>query len=169
MKKTLITICCIAICLMLVLTGCTPLDHIEDTNGADDYSLQQITEDNVVSLNMGTRGSISESQLSFNFGDFALSDGVKYSSSKFTGVYLLYTTTLFRGSDIHVMLGNFKINGGNFAFYVVFDGKIVGQVTPSGEGLSEFILENVDKTASLEYIIAGESASFEFVIPGGLL
>ncbi len=168
MKKTLITICCMAICLMLALTGCSIPDHIEDTNGADDYSLQQITEDDVVALNMGTRGSISESQMSFDFGDVAITNGVKYSASKFTGVYLLYTTTLFKGSDIHVMLGNFKITGGNFAFYVVFDGKIVGQVTPSGEGLSEFILEDVDKTASLEYIIAGESAGFEFVIPGGL-
>ncbi len=168
MKKTLITICCIAIYLAFILAGCAIPEHIEDTNGEDNYTLQQITEEDVVALNMGTRGSINESQMSFNFGDLAITDGVKYSSSKLTGVYLLHSTTLIKGSDIHIIIGNFKIHEGNFAFYVVFDGKIVGQVTPKGDGLSEFILENVDKTASLEYIIAGESANFEFVIPGGL-
>ncbi len=143
-------------------------DHIEDTNGADNYSLQQITKQDVVELKMGSRGTVSESEMSFDFGSLAISDGVKYSADKFTGVYRIYAATLFEGSDIHVMLGDFKIHEGNFAFYVVFDGVVVGQVTPSEAGLSEFILENVEKTASLEYIIAGESAGFEFVVPGGL-
>jgi hypothetical protein len=142
-------------------------EHIEDTNGADNYSLQRITKQDVIEQKMGSRGSVSESELKFNFGSLTVSDGTKYSSGKFTGVYRLYTATLFKGSDIHVMLGDFKIREGNFAFYVVFDGKVVGQVEPGESGLSEFILENVDKTASLEYVIAGESADFEFVVPTG--
>ncbi|MBE6596553.1 MAG: hypothetical protein E7641_02675 [Ruminococcaceae bacterium] len=141
------------------------IDHIEDTNGPTDHSLQQITKQDVINQKLGTKGTVSQSELHFDFGSVSVSDGVKYSSDKFTGVYRLHTATIFKGSDIHVFLGDFKINGGNFAFYVIFDGEIVGQVEPTDVGFPEFILENVDKTATLEYVIAGESASFEFVVP----
>jgi len=45
----------------------------------------------------------------------------------------------------------------------VFDGEVVGKLEPSDDIVAEFTLENVDKTGDLEYIIAGESASFSFV------
>ncbi len=138
-------------------------DHIEDTNGADNYALQTITEQDVVELKMGSRGTVSESETQMNIAGLSISDGRKYSSSKFTGIYQLYATTLFKGSDIYVNLSQFEIKEGNFAFYIVFDGEIVGQIVPSETGVSEFTLDNVEKTGSLEYIIAGESASFEFI------
>lgn len=140
-------------------------DHIEDTNGADNYSLQRITEQDVIDQQMGSRGTVTKSETRFNFGSVGVSDGKKYSSDKFTGVYVVGTpSTIFKGSDIHVMLGEFKIKAGNFAFFIVFDGKVVGKVEPDKDGgFSEFILENVNKTGSLEYVIAGESASFEFI------
>jgi len=140
-------------------------DHIEDTNGADNYSLQTITEWDVVEQKMGTNGTVSESEIRYDFTGLKISNGRKYSSNKFTGVYRLYTTTLFKGSDIYVDLAEFEIKEGNFAFYIVFDGEVVGQITPDEFGLSEFTLKNVDKTGDLEYVIAGESASFTFVVP----
>ena len=88
-------------------------------------------------------------------------------SKKFTGVYRLYTATLFKGSDIYVDLAGFEIKEGNFAFYVVFDGEVIGKIEPDDFATAEFTLENVEKTASLEYFIAGESASFEFIAPTG--
>jgi len=136
-----------------------PPEHIEDTNGADNYSLQTITEENVIKKDMGSRGSVSKNE--WHIGN--LSSGVKFSSKKFTGVDLLYSTTLFKGSDIYVSLSTFEIKEGNFAFYIVFDGEIVGKIEPSDDVATEFTLENVDKTGALEYIIAGESASFSFV------
>lgn len=138
-------------------------DHIEDTNGADNYSLQTITEQDVVKQEMGARGTVRERETHLDIAGWSVSDGIRYSSDKFTGVSMLYNTTLFKGSDIHVTLAEFEITEGNFAFYIVFDGEIVGQLTPSEVGVSEFTLENVEKTGSLEYIIAGESASFEFI------
>ncbi len=143
------------------MLGGPRLDHVEDTNGADNYSLQTITEQDVVEQTMGTKGVVSQSET--HLGN--ISGGVKYSSDKFTGVYRLHAATLFKGSDIYVQLSEFEIKEGNFAFYIVFDGEIVGQVTPSEVGVSEFTLENVEKTGSLEYIIAGESASFTFTAP----
>lgn len=37
-------------------------DHIEDTNGADNYSLQTITDRDVAENKMGSRGVVSESE-----------------------------------------------------------------------------------------------------------
>jgi len=137
------------------------VEHIEDTNGADNYSLQTITEQDVIGQKMGTKGSISKSET--HLGN--ISSGIKYSSKKFTGVYRLHATTLFKGSDIYVSLAEFEIKEGNFAFYVVFDGKVIGKIEPSDAATSEFTLKNVEKTGGLEYVIAGESANFEFITP----
>ena len=140
-------------------------EHIEDTNGADNYSLQTITEQDVVDQKMGSRGTVSTSELQYDFAGLNVSSGMKYSSKKFTGVYLLHTTTLMKGSDIYVSLAEFNVTGGNVAFYVVFDGELVGQVEPNESAMAEFKLDNVEKTGTLEYIIAGESASFTFIAP----
>lgn len=142
-------------------------EHMEDTNGADDYTLQTITEQDVIEQEMGTRGTINETETQFNVAGVDISSGVKYSSKKLTGVSMLYNTTLMKGSDIYVSLAEFEVKEGNFAFYIVYDGEIVGQVEPDETGVSEFLLENVEKTGSLEYVIAGESANFQFIVPAG--
>ena len=142
-------------------------EHIEDTNGADNYSLQTITERDVVTQTMGSRGSVSESEIRYDFTGLNISSGKKYSSNKFTGVYRLHTTTLFKGSDIYVDLAEFEIKEGNFAFYIVFDGEVVGKLTPDEFASAEFTVKNVDKTGDLEYVIAGESANFTFILPTG--
>lgn len=152
----------VAVCVVIFILNPAP-EHIEDTNGADNYALQSITERDVVEQKMGSRGTVAESEAYLEIGSLTISDGVRYSSNKFTGVYLLYTTTLFKGSDIYVSLAEFEIREGNFAFYIVFDGEVVGQVEPCDGASSEFRLDNVNKTGSLEYVIAGESASFSFV------
>ena len=136
-----------------------PPEHIEDTNGADNYSLQTITEQDVVEQKMGSRGTISKNET--HFGN--ISSGIKYSAKKFTGVNRLHTSIIFKGSDIYVSLSSFEVKEGNFAFYIVFDGEVVGKLEPSDDIVAEFILENVEKTGDLEYIIAGESANFSFV------
>lgn len=140
-------------------------EHIEDTNGADNYSLQTITEQDVIEQKMGARGTVREVEFPIEIAGVTISDGIRYSSDKFTGVSMLYNTTLMKGSDIYVSLAELQIKEGNFAFYVVFDGEVVGQAEPSENALAEFRLDNVEKTGTLEYVIAGESASFEFLAP----
>ena len=140
-------------------------EHIEDTNGLDNYALQQITAEDVVANKMGCRGGLSTSKSHWGIAGINVSSGTKYSCKKFTGVSQLYMATVFAGSDVHVYLSDFRVNSGNFAFYVVLDGEIVGEVKPDDAGVAELIVENIDKTATLEYIIAGESANFEFTAP----
>ena len=65
-------------------------------------------------------------------------------------------------------MANFVVNEGNFAFYVVFDGQVIGQVIPDETGWAEFTYDGIDKTGTIEYVIAGESANFSFVAPTGL-
>lgn len=142
-------------------------EHVEDTNGADNFELQSITEQDIIGLKIGSRGSVSQRERQVTVAGWQVSDGVTYSSKKFTGVYMLYSTTLIKGSDIYVSLAEYEITSGNFAFYIVFDGEIVGKILPSDDALSEFYLENVDKSGTLEYVIAGESASFKFISPLG--
>lgn len=165
LKKTLLGIFAVVfIVVFAVWMFLTPRpEHIKDTNGADNYALQTINKGDVVKMKMGTRGSISQRETQYNFDDISISGGIKYSSKKFTGVYCLYTATIFKGSDIYVMLPEFKIKEGNFAFYIVYDGEVVGQVEPNEFGIAEFTLNDVKKTADLSYVIAGESANFSFV------
>ena len=168
MKKTLggvfaVVLLAVGAAWMLLNPG---PEHIEDRNGPDNYSLQQITKEDVVALKMGSRGGPSESETQWNFGPLSVSSGIKYSSRKFTGVYRLYSCTIFKGSDIYVQLADFQVKSGNFAFYVVFDGRVVGEVKPDEFGTAQFTMENVNKTGTLDYIIAGESANFSFVSPG---
>ena len=135
-------------------------EHIADTNGADNYELQVITEENVVNLNYGTRGGINEKRDGFNAGGLSLSNGIKYYSKEFTGVYELYTCDILKGSSIDVTLVDFKIKSGNFKFYIVLDGKIIGEIKP--DTMANFSFDEVEKLSTLQYIIAGESANFEF-------
>ena len=157
----LIAMAVIIMAVVMVIKNPAP-EHIEDTNGADNCALQQITEEDVAALQMGSRGWLGEKEKKLNLGIVSFSDGVEYSCKKFSGVRVMYTCTVFKGSDVELYLTDFKVRGGNFAFYVLFEGEVVGQVVPDEFGYAEFLLENVDKTGTLEYVIAGESADFEF-------
>ncbi len=140
-------------------------EHIEDTNGPDNYALQTINEHDVLAQKMSARGSLGEAEAHLDLGNVSFSSGTRYSSKKFTGVQLLYHTSLIKGSDIVVNLADFNVKSGNFAFYVVFDGEIVGEVKPDDMGLANFRLDNVNKSGLLEYVVAGESANVSFVAP----
>ena len=137
-------------------------EHIEDVNGAEDHSLAVITQQDIVEHKMGSRGGISTGESGMDIGGISILSGIKYSSKKFTGVYPLYASKLFKGSDIYVRLSNFEVNSGNFAFCIVFDGQVIGTVEPDEFGTAEFQLDNVEKTGTLEYVLAGESANFKF-------
>ena len=140
-------------------------EHIEDTNGADNYNLQTITEQDILGQKIGVRGTLSQRETHLDIAGVNISSGVRYSSKKFTGVSLLHASTVFKGSDIYVTLAEFEIKEGNFAFYIIFDDEIIGKIIPSDSAYSEFLLKNVEKTGAVQYVIAGESASFEFVLP----
>ena len=130
-------------------------DHIEDTNGADDFSLQTITDENIISMDFGCVGGPTISRNSL-FGNT-----VKFSSDKYTGVSeILYDNIVIGESDFTVNLSSFEVTGGNFKMMVVCNDEIVATLEP-GENVT-YCLEDVSGYVSLR--IAGESASFSFTM-----
>ncbi len=129
------------------------LEHIEDTNGADDYSLTTITDDQIINKSMGSMGFSKTERKSL------LSNGtVEFSSKKFTGVYEVFYSNYIGKADFELHLDNFVVNEGNFKMVVVNDNKIVATIEPGTT--IDYRLEDVTGTVSL--IVAGESANFTF-------
>ncbi len=128
------------------------LEHIEDTNGVENFELQTITDDNIVNQDTGAMGVSVKTN--------SISNMTEISSKKFTGVYEVLYSNLIGKSDFLLNIYDLKINSGNFKMVVVHDGEIVHTITP--ENAEEFLLEDINGTVSL--VVAGESADFSFKI-----
>ena len=128
------------------------LEHIEDTNGAANYNLQTITDQNMINQDIGS--------LNLKSSTGFLNDGVTFKSDKFTGVYRIMLTNYIFPSDFVVDVAGFTINNGNFKMVVVNDDKIVAVIEPGI--FANCRLENLIGSVSL--VIAGESADFSFTL-----
>lgn len=127
-------------------------DHIEDTNGADNHSLQTITDENITKMDTGSIGGPKIQR------DMLSGDAVTFSAKKFTGVYEVLYDNFVLPSDFDLDLFNYEITGGNFKLVVVHDDKVVATLEPGT--FVDYRLEDVTGTVSLR--LAGESASFRF-------
>ena len=128
------------------------LEHIEDTNGADDYALTTITDEQIVDRSVGALNVTTQNGL--------INDMVTVSSDKFTGVYEVMYNNYIDSSDCVIQLYDFTVSSGNFKMAVVHDGEIVATLEP--DSIVEYRLENISGKVSL--MIAGESADFSFSI-----
>ena len=126
------------------------LEHIEDANGADNYALQTITDENIIKGDVGA--------LNFSKHTSPLNDGITFYSDKFTGVAEIMLTNFILPSDFDLEVAGFHVNSGNFKMAVVHDGEIAAVLEPNL--FASCYLEDITGTVSL--VIAGESADFEF-------
>ncbi len=152
-KKALLTVgavVLIAVAGVWFLFGGT--GHIEDTNGADNFSLQAISDREIIDISTGSVGGpkISRSVLTGNT--------VEFSAEKFTGVYEILYDNFIGKSDFVLDITNYNIHGGNFKMVVVHNDEIVAELEP--DMFVEYRLEDVKGYVSLR--IAGESSSFTF-------
>ena len=131
--------------LLCALTACGSV-KIEDTNGPDDLSLNTITDQNILKLDLpsGGYGVRTTSNLATCYG------------KEFSGVTEILSTNLIAGT-FAVDLMDFTVTGGNFRMVVVNDGKIVADIAP---GTDQISLDGLKGDVSLR--IAGESAAFSF-------
>ena len=143
----------VAIIAAVIMLLNNPIEHIEDTNGADNYELQTITDDDIINMEMGCKG--------YSVTTNNITKMTEISSGKFTGVYEVVYSNLLGKSDFVLNIYNFKVKSGNFKMAVVHDGEIVDVLTV--ESAENYILEDVSGTVSL--VIAGESADFSFEMP----
>ena len=149
-NKLFVPVILIAVIIAGIMLFNTDLEHIEDTNGADNFELQTITDEDIAKIEMGS--------LNVGVSTNNITNMTEISSSKFTGVYEVLYTNLIGKSDFLLNIYDFQINSGNFKMVVVHDGEIVHTITP--ENAEEFLLEDISGTVSL--VIAGESADFSF-------
>ena len=154
-KKTLTTVAAVALVVVAgvwFIFGGT--EHIEDTNGADNYALQTITDENILNLDAGAVGGPNLSRNSI------WGETVEFSADKYTGVTEILYDNFIGTSDFVVSLSSFAVSGGNFRMVVVYNDEIVATLEPGSP--VEYRLENVTGYVSLR--IAGESASFSFTM-----
>lgn len=147
--KKLISMLLIAL-MVVCVCGCGVT--IEDNNGADNYELATLTEDNIIKMDTGA--SSYKSSTSGN------SSYTKYSSKDFSGVEEIYTST-YTNSDVIIDLVDYKIDGGNFKLVVVCDDEIIHTFEPTD---TADICTLKDISGALSVRMAGESAAFEFKI-----
>jgi len=140
----------VAVAVLWLILGGT--DHIEDTNGPDNYALQTITDENIIKMDIGATGGPKISK------NILQGDNVEFSAEKFTGVYEVLYDNFIGKSDFEIDLSGFVVEEGNFKMVVIHNDKIVATLEP--DLFVEYRLEDVTGTVSLR--IAGESASFTF-------
>ena len=149
MKRLLVFL--LTVSFMLSLTACGI--EIEDTNGPDDYSLETITDENIINMDLGASGSAASSD--------DASQVVKYSSKNFSGVEEICFVNRTMASEVVIDLSTIMVKEGNFRLVVVYNDEIVHDFDLE-EMSQQFKLEDVEGNVSVR--IAGESASYEFYL-----
>ncbi len=136
------------------------IDHIEDTNGPDDYSLTTVTDEDIINMNLGAKG-YKKSTGSISLGEnFSATSGVIFSADQFTGVYEVLFDNYIIPSDFALTISGFSVSGGNFKMVVVNDSEIIATIDPAET--NEIRIDDLTGYVSLR--IAGESAAFQFHI-----
>ena len=140
--------------------GGTKAEHIEDTNGPDDYSLAVITEEDIFAKGVktakgGPKTKTSKGQL---FG-LSVSSGTTYFAEKFSGQYIIEEWNFWGKSDLVFNIYNYEVAGGNFKMYFASEDKILETIEPG----AEIYFEKYDlEPGYYQLIIVGESAEFSF-------
>lgn len=132
------------LCSMLLLCAVSCAAHYADTNGETDFSLQTLTEADILSRNNYLQTRASQS---------AANNNTKVSVGKFSGVRILHT---FR-SGTHTLTVTPGVTAGNFRLVLCTENRILHDFALTGEKQT-FI---VDASAeSVFFKAAGESAAF---------
>ena len=139
----------LALVLLGGLASCGP-EHIEDTNGAENFELQEITDENICKLDIGA--------LYYVRSESIIADTVTYKSNKFSGVSEVFSENII-ANRFEITVNHARVDAGNFKMVLCVDDEIV-HTFALNELTQTFVLEDVCGTVSLR--IAGESAKFQF-------
>lgn len=140
--------------LCLALAGCGTI--YEDTNGADDYTLQTITDENIVKQDLGASGlNYTEEQYPGGFYS------TEYSAKNFNGVHEIYLTNYILPSSFYIYVGYLNVNSGNFKLAIVNNDEVIREI-PDGTFNEMIYFEDIQGYFAIR--LAGESAAFELNI-----
>ena len=139
MKKIFLSLTILV--FIFLMTGCKA--HIEDTNGADNYSLETFSEEDKVSPGW----HLSVGAISSQVGGKGT-----FSAKKFSGVYTLYETYIETSDSCYF---DIEVKSGNLEVLLIHDDQIIKSVELNTT--SRFTINTKGKV-SLRVI--GESANF---------
>lgn len=146
-----------------IYANVTGIDHIEDTNGPDDYSLATITAEEIVGTGVKrARGGPHTKESKTHFMGITSSSGTTFYSKEFSGIHLVETWNLFWNSDLALNFYEYEVTGGNFMMCLVHDGEIVATIEPSEDGHVYFEMRDLED-GTYDLYLVGESAAFSFV------
>ena len=137
------------------------MEHIEDANGPDNFTLATLTEADILAKTLTCTGGPNYSTGRLELpGGWELSSGVKLYADKFSGVADLLWADYILPSDFNLCMEHFSVTEGNFRMMVINEGKIIADVQP-GDNI-DLLIE--DLTGPTYVRIAGESAAFTIVM-----
>ncbi len=149
LKYIIYSVLSVCLIILVVLWFYDPkFEHIEDTNGINNYSLNIITDRNIIKLNSGP--------LYETDNDNTTNDS-KLSLIKFSGVMEIHGKE-YNNESLQIDLKNLKIIEGNLQAVLLVDNKIIHKFNPN-ESNQSFKVDNISGYVALR--IAGESAKFE--------
>lgn len=136
------------IILFIVLWTSAPISpQIEDINGPNNFDLQIITDDEIVSNSLRSTG--------YNKGTNHTDKTINYYSEQFSGTEELNTDE-FNNKFYEIDVDNFELKSGNAKIVVVENGKIIYEFKPNC-GYQSFESDG----RNVNVILAGESANFD--------
>lgn len=149
LKGIIYSVLSVCLILLIVLWFYDPkFEHIEDKNGIDNYSLNTITDSNIIKLNCGPL---------YETDNEYIIDDSKISLIKFSGVMEIHGED-YNNESLQIDLKNLKITEGNLQTVLLVDNKIIHKFN-SNESNQSFKVDNISGYVALR--IAGESANFE--------
>ena len=149
LKGIIFSVLLICLVILVVLCFYAPnFEHIEDTNGIDNCSLNTITDRNIIKLNCGPL---------YETDNEYIIDDSKISLIKFSGVMEIHGED-YNNESLQIDLKNLKITEGNLQTVLLVDNKIIHKFN-SNESNQSFKVDNISGYVALR--IAGESANFE--------
>jgi hypothetical protein len=133
------------------------MEHIEDTNGADNFALATLTDADILATSLACTGGPNSSIGRIHLpGGWTISDGVELYAKKFSGVADILWADYILPSDLTLTLDHFRVEGGNFRMMVINNGQIIADIL-TGDHV-EVLIEDI--TGPTYIRIAGESAAF---------
>lgn len=152
----------VTICIVVVWMMMPGQEPIADTNGPDDFSLNTLTDEDILASSITATSGLRISTGSITLpGGWEISDGINFSASDFSGVYELLWADYILPSDFHLELNGFTVESGNLKMVVINNDKIIAVIEPGDQ--VECLIEDI--TGLTRVRIAAESASFSFTIP----
>ena len=137
------------------------MEHIADTNGADNYALSTLTEADILAKSLTCTGGPNRTTGRLNLpGGWSISDGVELYAKEFSGVTDILWADYILPSDFSLNLDHFSVTEGNFRMMVINEGRIIADIQPGDD--VNVLIEGLTGYTTVR--IAGESAAFSIVM-----